>query len=170
MQPSHPLSSPHPLLLPPSIFPSIRVFSNESVLRIRWPKYWSFSFNISPSNKYSGPISFRMNWLNLLAVQETLKTLLQHHDPWVRKIPWRRRWQPTPVFLPGESHGRRSLVGYSPRGGKELDMTERLHFHFHRHVRYCCKSLRIPGLKLEIWIRQKQGARAHFNMITIIQP
>ena len=69
----------HPLLLPPSIFPSIRDFSNESVLCIRWPKYWSFSFSISPSNEYSGLISFRMNWLDLLAVQGTLKSLLQHH-------------------------------------------------------------------------------------------
>ena len=69
-----------PLLLPPSIFPSIRVFSNESVLHIRWPKYWSFSFNISPSNEHSGLISFRMNWLDLLAVQGTLKSLLQHHS------------------------------------------------------------------------------------------
>ena len=69
-----------PLLLPPSIFPSIRVFSNESVLPIRWPKYWSFSFNISPSNEYSGLISFRMDWLDLLAVQGTLKSLLQHHS------------------------------------------------------------------------------------------
>ena len=69
----------HPHLLPPSIFPSIRVFSNESALCIRWPKYWSFSFNISPSNEYSGPISFRMDWLDLLAVQRTLKSLLQHH-------------------------------------------------------------------------------------------
>ena len=69
-----------PLLLPPSIFPSIRVFSNESVLHIRWPKYWSFSFSISPSNEYSGLISFRMDWLDLLAVQGTLKSLLQHHS------------------------------------------------------------------------------------------
>ena len=69
-----------PLLLPPSIFPSIRVFSNESVLCIRWPKYWSFSFNISPSNEHSGLISFRMDWLDLLAVQGTLKSLLQHHS------------------------------------------------------------------------------------------
>ena len=70
----------HRLFLLPSIFPSIRVFSNESVLRIRWPKYWSFSFNISPSNEYSGLISFRMDWLDLLAVQETLQSLLQHHS------------------------------------------------------------------------------------------
>jgi len=69
-----------PLLLLPSIFPSISVFSSESVLRIRWPEYWSFSFNISPSNEYSGLISFRMDWLDLLAVQGTLKSLLQHHS------------------------------------------------------------------------------------------
>ena len=69
-----------PLLLLPSIFPSIRVFSNESVLHIRWPKYWSFSFSISPSNEYSGLISFRMVWLDVLAVQGTLKSLLQHHS------------------------------------------------------------------------------------------
>ena len=70
----------HPLLLLPSIFPSIRVFSNESALPIMWPKYWSFSFNISPSNEHSGLISFRMDWLDLLAVQGTLKSLLQHHS------------------------------------------------------------------------------------------
>ena len=70
----------HPLFFPPSIFPSIRVFLNESALRIRWPKYWSFSFNISPSNEYSGLISFRMAWLDLLAVQGTLKSILQHHS------------------------------------------------------------------------------------------
>ena len=69
-----------PLLLLPSIFPSIRVFSNESALCIRWPKYWSFSFNISPSNEYSGLISFRINWLDVLAVQGTLKSLLQHNS------------------------------------------------------------------------------------------
>jgi len=70
----------HPLLLLPSIFPSIRVFSNESALRIRWPKYWSFSFNISPSKEHPGLISFRMDWLDLLTVQGTLKSLLQHHS------------------------------------------------------------------------------------------
>ena len=69
-----------PLLLPPSIFPSIRVFSNELVLRIRWPKYWSFSLSISPSNEHSGVISFRMDWLDLLAVQVSLKSLLQYHS------------------------------------------------------------------------------------------
>ena len=75
IQPSH----PHPLL-PPSIFPSIRVFSNESFLCIRWPKYWNFSFSISPSNEYSALVSFRTDWLDLLAVQGTLKSLLQHHS------------------------------------------------------------------------------------------
>ena len=69
-----------PLLLPPSIFPSIKVFSDESVLHIRWPKYWSFSFSISPSNEYSGLISFKMDWLDLFAVQGTLKSLFQHHS------------------------------------------------------------------------------------------
>ena len=70
----------HPLLLPPSIFPNIRVFSNESALRIRWPKNWSFSFSISPFNEHPGLISFRTDWLDLLAVQGTLKSLLQHHS------------------------------------------------------------------------------------------
>ena len=70
----------HPFLFLPSIFPSIRVFSNESALRIRWPKYWSFSFNISPSNEYSGRISFKMGWLDLLAIQGMFKSLLQHHS------------------------------------------------------------------------------------------
>ena len=80
VMPSNHLILCHPLLLLPSVFPSIRVFSNESVLCIRWPKYWSFSFSISPSNEYSGLISFKMDWLDLLAVQGTLKSLLQHHS------------------------------------------------------------------------------------------
>ena len=80
VMPSNPLILCHPLLLLPSIFPSIRVFTNESALRIRWPKFWSFSFSISPSNDYSGLISFRMDWLDLLAVQGTLTSLLQHHS------------------------------------------------------------------------------------------
>ena len=78
--PSNQLILCHPLLLLPSIFPSIRVFSNESVLCIRWPKYWSFSFNITPSNEHPGLISFRMDWLDLLEVQGTLKSLLQHNS------------------------------------------------------------------------------------------
>ena len=166
MPPNH-LILCHPLLLLPSIFPSIRVFSNESALHMRWPKYWNFSFNISPSNENSGLISFRMNWLYLLAVQGTLKSLLQHHSSkasilqathsstlaW--KIPWteepgrlqstrsqrvrhdqatslslftfmhgRRKWQPIPVFLPGESQGRGRLVGSRLWGHTELDTTE----------------------------------------------
>ena len=78
--PSNHLILCHPLLLLPSIFPSITVFSNKSALCIRWPKYWGFSFNISPSNEYSVPVSFRMDWLDLLVVQGTLKSLLQHHS------------------------------------------------------------------------------------------
>ena len=80
VMPSNHLILCHPLLLPPSIFPSIKVFSCESVLWIRWPKHWSFSFSISPSNEYSGLISFRMDWLDFLAVQGSLKSLLQHHS------------------------------------------------------------------------------------------
>ena len=80
VMPSNHLILCHPLLLLPSIFPSIRVFSNEFVLHIRWPKYWSFSFSISPFNKYSGLISFRMDWLDLLAIQGTPKSPLQHHS------------------------------------------------------------------------------------------
>ena len=80
VMPSNHLILCWPLLLPPSIFPSIRVFSNESILHIRWSKYWSFSFSISPSSEYSGLISFRMDWLDLLAVQGTLKSLLQRHS------------------------------------------------------------------------------------------
>ena len=85
--PSNHLILCYPLLLLPSIFPSIRVFSNESALCIRWPKYWSFSFNISPSNEHPGLIPFRMDWLDLLAVQGTLKSLLQHHSS-KASIPW----------------------------------------------------------------------------------
>ena len=151
-----------PLLLLPSVFPSIRVFSNESVLCIRWPKYWSFSFNISPSNEHSRLISFRMDWLDLLAVQWTLKSPLQHHSS-KASILWclaffivrlshpymttgettalirqtfvgtvmsllfnmlSRLVIPTPVFLPGESQGRRSLVGCCLWGRTESDTTK----------------------------------------------
>ena len=80
VMPSNHLILCRPLLLPSSIFPSIKVFSNESITHIRWPKYWSFSFNISPSSEYSGLISFRIDWFDLLAVQGTLKSLLQHHS------------------------------------------------------------------------------------------
>ena len=80
VMPSNHLILCHPILLPPSIFPSIRVFSNESTLSARWPKYWRFSFSVSPSNEYSGLIFFRMDWLDFLAVQEILKSLFQHHS------------------------------------------------------------------------------------------
>ena len=113
-----------PLFLLPSIFPSIKVFSNESALRITWPKCWSFSFSISHSNEYSRLISFRTDWFDILSVQGLPRWLsgkesfcqcrrLKKHgfDPWVRNIPWRRKWQPTPVFLPRKFHGQRSLEG-----------------------------------------------------------
>ena len=87
VMPSNHLILCRPLLLLPSIFPSIRVFSNELVLLIRWPKYWSFSFSINPSNEYLGLISFRMDWLDLLAVQGTLKSLLQHHSSKASVLP-----------------------------------------------------------------------------------
>ena len=94
-----------PLLLPPSVFPSIRGFSNESALCIRWQKYWSFSFNISPSNQYSGLISFRMDWLDLLAVQGTLKRLLQHHSSgYIRKQNKYRFWLYATYILGREDH------------------------------------------------------------------
>ena len=86
MMPSNHLILCHPLLLQPSVFPSIRVFSNKSVLYIRWPKFWSFSFSISHSNDYSGLISFRMDWLDLLAVQWTLRSFLQHHSSKVASL------------------------------------------------------------------------------------
>ena len=122
IQPSHPLSSPSP---PAFNLSQHQGLSSESVLRFRWPKYWSFSFSISPSNEYSGLISLRIDWIDLLDVQGTLKSLLQHHTS---KGSILRR--STPVLLPGKSHGQRSLVGCSPWGSEESDTTERLHFHF----------------------------------------
>ena len=103
VMPSDHLILCHPLLLPPLITPSIRVFSNESVLCIRWPKYWSFSFSISPSSEYSGLISFRMDWLDLLAIQGTLKSLHQHHNS-KASILWcsildMRRWEIGLIYL-----------------------------------------------------------------------
>ena len=127
---NHPILC-YPLLLP-SIFPSIRVFSNESTLRMRWPKYWSFSFSIIPSKEHPGLTSFRIDWLDLLAVQGTLKSLLLLARCKTRHsslslftfMHWRRKWQPTPVFLPGESQGRGSLVGCRLWGRIESDTTE----------------------------------------------
>ena len=119
VMPSNHLILCHPLFLLPSVFPSIWVFSNESAFHIRWPKYRSFSFSISLSNQFSGLISFRINWLDLLAVQGTLKSLLQYHGsktPILQRSAFfrRKQWHPTPVLLPGKAHGRRSLVGCSP--------------------------------------------------------
>ena len=149
-----------PLLLLPQIPPRIRVFSNESTLHMKWPKYWSFSFSISPSKEHPGLISFRMDWLDLLAVQGTLKSLLQHHSskapilwcsafftvqlphPYMTtgKTVALTRWTfvgklmslPFNMLsrLPEKSHGQKSLVGCSPWGHTESDMTERLHSHF----------------------------------------
>ena len=98
MPPNH-LILCHPLLLLPSIYPSIRVFSNESVLCIRWPKYWSFSFNISPSSERPGLISFRMDWLDLLAVLRTLKGLLQHHSSKASILQCSALYGPTLTFI-----------------------------------------------------------------------
>ena len=100
VMPSNHLILCRPLLLLPSIFPSIRVLSNESALHIRWPKYWTFSFSISPSNEYSGLISFRMDWLDLLAVQGTLRGLLQHHSSKASNLYWQLKMNcnSTPSF------------------------------------------------------------------------
>ena len=115
MMPSNHLILWHPLLLP-SIFPSIRVFSKKSALRIRWPKYWSFSFNISPSNEHPGLISLRMDWLDLLAVQGTLKSLLQHHsskDSLLRCSAFTIVWLSYPYMTTGKTIAltRRNFVG-----------------------------------------------------------
>ena len=163
IQPSHPLLSPSPLAFN---FSQHQDIFNESVLHIRWSKYWSFSFNISPSDEYSGLTSLRMDWFYLLAVQGTLKSLPQHHSlkaasllcpaffmvqhshPYLTtgktialtsqtfvgkvmsllfnmlsRLVWRRKWQPTPVFLPGKSHRWRNLVGFSSWGRKESNTT-----------------------------------------------
>ena len=118
--PSNHLVLCRPLLLPPSIFPSIRVFSNESVLRIRWPKYWSFSFNISPSNEHPGLISFRMDWVDLLAVQGTLRSLLQHHTS-KASILWPSLWFNSYIckLLPGKPW--LWLPGSSLGGSREFE-------------------------------------------------
>ena len=116
VMPSNRLILCHPLLLLPSIFPSIKVFFNESVLSIRWPKYWNFSFSISPSNEYSGLLSFSINWLNLLAVQGTFKSLLQHHSS-KASILWRSAFLIVQLSHPYMTTGkttaltRRTFVG-----------------------------------------------------------
>ena len=142
----------HPLLFLPPVPPSIRVFSNESTLHMRWPKYWSFSFSISPSSEHPGLISFTMNWLDLLAVQGTLKSLLQHYSSKacinsykcngsvgeespcsagdVGSVPESGRTpgegNGNPLQYSGNSHRQRSLAGYSPWICKELDMNEHI--------------------------------------------
>ena len=127
-----------PLLFLPSICPSIRVFPSELAIWIRWPKYWSFSFSISPSNENSELISFRIDWFDFLAVQATLKifsntTLGKHQlfsaQPFLKSLGVGNGEIPTPVFLPAEFHGQKGLVCYSPRGCKELDMTEHTNTH-----------------------------------------
>ena len=143
-----------PLLRLPSIPPSIRVFSNESTLHMRWPKYWSFSFSVSPSNEHPGLVSFRMDCLDLLAVQGTLKSFLHHHSSKASivtinlrfkknqyKRPGFSPWVPTPVFLPGESHGQRSLVDYGWWGHKESEPAERLTLFTYRNIcKFCTLS------------------------------
>ena len=123
IQPSHPLSSPSPA----AFNLSIRVFSNESVLYIRWPKYWSFSFSISPSNEYSGLIS--LGWTGWISLQSKglsrvfSNTTVQKHQFFGTQLSlWRRKWQCTLLLLPGKSHGQRNLVGYRPWGHKESYM------------------------------------------------
>ena len=110
-----------PLLLLPSIFPRIRVFSSDSVLHIRWPKYWSFSFSISPSNEYSGLISFRMDWLDLLAVQETLKSLLQHHSS-KASILWHSAFFIAQLSHPYTTTGRTIALSRRTFAGKVMSL------------------------------------------------
>ena len=139
-----------PLLLPPSIFPSIRVFSNESVLRIRWPKYCSFNFNISPSDEHPGLISFRMDWLDLLAIQGTLKSLFQHHS-WKTSILWSSDFFMVQLSHPYMTTGKvmslvfnmlsRFLIAFLPRS-KHLNfmaaVTVRSDFGAPENKAYCC--------------------------------
>ena len=111
----------YPLLLPPLIFPSIRVFSNESVLRMRWPKHWSFSFRISPSNEYSGLISFRMDWLDLLTVQRTLKSLFQHHSS-KASILWHSAFFRVQLSHPYMTTGKTITLTYRTLVGKVMSL------------------------------------------------
>ena len=111
----------HLLLLPPSIFPSIRVFSNQSVPHIRWPEYWSFTFNISPSNEYSGLICFRMCWLDLLAVQGTLKSLLQHHSS-KASVLWRSAFFIVQLLHPYMTTGKTIALTIKTSVGKVMSL------------------------------------------------
>ena len=155
--PSNHLILCRPLLLLPSIFPSIRVFYNESVLHIRWPNYGSFSFIISPSSEYSGlnsiilHIYYFSNSFNIFSHWASQVVLVVKNPsanagdtrdvgsvPGSRTFPWRRAQQPTPVFLPGDSHGQRSLAGYSPRVAKSQTRLSRfnMHMHFFHWIHY----------------------------------
>ena len=125
VMPSNHLILCHPLLLPPSVFPSIRVLSNESVLHIRWLKYWSFSFSISPSNKYSGLISFRMDWLDLLAVQRTLKSLFQYHSS-KASILWRSAFHIVQLSHPYVTTGKTIALTRWTFVGKVMYLLSRL--------------------------------------------
>ena len=113
-----------PLLLLPSIFPSIRVFSYEPVFHIRWPKYWHFSFSISPSNEYSGPISFRIDWLDLLAVQGTLRSLLQHHSS-KASILWRSAFLTVQLSHPHMTTGKTIALTRQTFVGKVMSLLSR---------------------------------------------
>ena len=134
VMPSNHLTPCRPLLLLPSVFPSIRAFSNESVLLIRWPKYWSFSFSISPSNEYSRLISFRMDWLDLLAVQGTLKSLLQHHSSKALII-WCSAFFMVQLSSPHMTTGKTIALSRWTFGGKVMsllfNMLSRLVIAFH---------------------------------------
>ena len=121
VMPSNHLILCHPLLLPPSITPSIRAFSDESVLHIRWPKYWSFSYSISPFNEYSALISFRMDWLDLLAVQGTLKSLLQHHSS-KASILWRSAFFIVQLSHPYMSTGKTIALTSQTFDGKVMSL------------------------------------------------
>ena len=129
VMPSNHLIFCHPLLLPPSIFPSIRVISNES-LHIRWPKYWSFSFSIRPSNEYSGLISFRFDWFDLLAVWGTLKSLLQHHSS-KASIFWHSAFF---IYHLSTESIIKSLWEIMISSNKTIGNHRQQHFHFHLHV------------------------------------
>ena len=131
--PSNHLILCHPLFLPPSIFPSIMVFSNELVLCIRWPKYWSFSFSISPYKEYSGLISFRTQWFDL-AVQDSQESSPTAQFKSISSSALSFLYSSTPVSLSRKSHRQRSLVCYNPWGHKESDTTDQLtHTHTHTH-------------------------------------
>ena len=137
--PSNHLILCRPLLLLPSIFPSIRVFFNESALRIRWPKYWSFSFNISPSNEHSGLISFRLDWLDLLEVQGTLKSLLQYHSS-KASILWRSAFFIVQLSHPYMSTRKTIALTRWTFFGKEVSLLFNMLFMVFPVVMYGCES------------------------------